>query len=115
MQDGFLLSIHLIHLMIRLLQPVGLKASATVNLLIKKQLLVIQPTRARAPNLTILVRLSFGRLAMMLSPKWMVRSAIIIKPSTLLSIRKTLVRKSIFNSFVPMGIESRDPKALIVI
>ena len=42
MRDVFLLAIHLINIFVRLLQPGGMKAIAAENLVLKKQLLVIQ-------------------------------------------------------------------------
>ena len=67
MKDVLLLAIHLITLIVRLLQPGGLKAVAAENLLLKKQLLVIQRNRGKAPNLTTLDRFTFVWLAMLLS------------------------------------------------
>ncbi|MFT5453437.1 MAG: hypothetical protein ACI9N9_002948, partial [Enterobacterales bacterium] len=40
-----------ITMLIRLLQPSGIKAVAAENLTLKKQLLVIQRSRSKAPNL----------------------------------------------------------------
>ncbi len=103
MRDALLLTIHLIHMIDRLLQPDGMKAVAAENLLLKKQLLVIKRTRGKAPNLTTMDRFVFGWLAMMLSPKRLTRSAIIIKPSTLLSFHKTPVKQKYQRLFSSHG------------
>jgi len=110
MKDAFLLIIHFVILFVRLLQPGGMKAVAAENLVLKKQLLVIQRTRMKAPNLTTMDRLTFGWLAMMLSPIRLVRSAIIIKPSTLLTFHKALVKRKYLRLFSSHGKGKPGPK-----
>ena len=103
MKDVLLLAIHFVTLLIRLLQPSGIKAVAAENLTLKKQLLVIQRSRSKAPNLTTMDRLIFGWLAILLSPRRITRSCIILKPSTLISFHKSLVQRKyrkLFSSHV---------------
>jgi hypothetical protein len=103
MKDVLLLAIHFVTLLIRLLQPSGIKAVAAENLTLKKQLLVIQRSRLKAPNLTTMDRLIFGWLAMLLSPRRITRSCIILKPSTLLSFHKALVKRKYLRLFSSQG------------
>jgi hypothetical protein len=103
MKDALLLAIHFITMLIRLLQPSGINAVAAENLKLKKQLLIIQRSRSKVPNLTTMDRLTFGWLAMLLSPKQIAQSAIIIKPSTLLSFHKTLVKRKYLKLFSSTG------------
>lgn len=110
MKDVLLLVIHLISLLVRLLRPGGMKAVAAENLALKKQLLVIQRTKGRAPNLTTLDRFIFGWLAIMLSPRRLARSAIIIQPSTLLSFHKALVKRKYLRLFSSHGNKKSGPK-----
>lgn len=110
MKDVLLLVIHLISLLVRLLRPGGMKAVAAENLALKKQLLVIQRTRGRAPNLATLDRFIFGWLAMMLSPRRLARAAIIIQPSTLLSFHKILVKRKYLRLFSYHGNKKSGPK-----
>jgi hypothetical protein len=110
MKDACLLAIHLINLLVRLLHPNGMKAVAAENLLLKKQLLVIQRSRLKAPNLLTLDRFIFGWLSMLLSPKRITRSAIIIKPSTLLSFHKALVQRKYRRLFSSHGKRKPGPK-----
>jgi len=110
MKDAFLLIIHLINLLVRLLRPDGMKAVAAENLLLKKQLLVIQRTRSKAPNFTTIDRFTFGWLAMMLSPRRITRSAIIIKPSTLFSFHQALVERKYLRLFSAHGNRKSGPK-----
>ena len=95
-------------------KPGGMKAVAAENLVLKKQLLVIQRTRCKAPNLTTMDRLTLGWLAMLPSPRRLIQSAIIIRPSTLLSFHKALVKRNTYNSSLLPGEESLGLKALIM-
>jgi hypothetical protein len=97
-------------LLIRLLQPSGIKAVAAENLLLKWQLLVVQRLRLKVPNLTTMDRLIFGWLAMLLSHKRVVQSAIIIKPSTLLSFHKALIQRKYRQLFSSRGKGKPGPK-----
>lgn len=99
MKDVLLLVIHFITLHVRLLQPSGIKAVAAENLLLKRQLLVIQRSRLKAPNLSTFDRFIFGWLSLLLSHKRIVQSAIIIRPSTLLSFHKALVKRKYLKLF----------------
>ena len=110
MKDAFLLIIHLVTLLVRLLQPTGMKAVAAENLLLKKQLLVIQRTRGKAPNLSTTDRFTLGWLTMLLSSKRIAQSAIIIKPSTLLSFHKALVKRKYLQLFASTGKGKPGPK-----
>ena len=71
-------TIHLISLLVRLFKPGGMKAVAAENLVLKKQLLVIQRTRCKAPNLTTMDRLTLGWLAMLPSPRRLIRKLLIL-------------------------------------
>ena len=110
MKDVFLLVLHFVTLLVRLLHPGGMKAVAARNLVLKKQLLVIQRSRLKAPNLTTIDRFIFGWLTMMLSPRQITQSAIIIKPSTLLSFHNTLVKRKYLRLFSSHGNRKSGPK-----
>ena len=110
MKNAFLLTIHLVTLIIRLLSPCGMKTVAAENLVLKKQLLIIQRTRSKAPNLTTMDRLTFGWLAMLLSPRRLIQSAIIIRPSTLLTFHKALVKRKYLQLFSSTGKGKPGPK-----
>ena len=110
MKGSLLLVIHFVTLLVRLLRPGGMKAVAAENLLLKQQLLVIQRTRGKAPNLSTVDRFIFGWLTMLLSPKRIAQSAIIIKPSTLLSFHKALVKRKYLQLFSSTGKGKPGPK-----
>ncbi len=110
MKDAILLIIHLINLFVRLLQPSGLKSVATENLLLKQQLLIIRRPKFRSPNLKTTDRFILGWLAMLLPPKRLARSAVIVKPSTLLSFHKALVKRKYRQLFSSYGNNKPGPK-----
>ena len=71
----------------------GVKALASENLLLKKQLLIIGRSRKRAPNLTPLDRLYLGLLATLLGSSRTSRSSIVIRPSTILNFQQALIKR----------------------
>jgi transposase InsO family protein len=89
-KDLILLILRLLAGLITLLGGRGTRAVLAENLLLKQQLLVMQRSRRRAPNLRTPDRLLFGFCALFLSPRRLVRTAIILKPSTLLRFHRGL-------------------------
>ena len=77
----------------RLLGSGGAKAIVADSLLMKQQLLVINRSRKRAPNLSVIDRFLLGFWSLFLSPHHIPRSAIIIRPSTLLRFHETLKKR----------------------
>jgi len=59
----------------------------------KQQLLVINRSRQRAPNLSTLDRFLLGFWSLFLSPHHILRAAVIIKPSTLLRLHEALKKR----------------------
>lgn len=110
MRQTFILLIHLMTLVIRLLAPSPLKSLVAENLLLKQQLLVIARSRHRAPNLRTIDRVILGWLAIFLSPARLVRSTIIIKPATILRFHQALVRKKYLRLFGSTGKGKPGPK-----
>ena len=84
------LFLHLVLRSARFFEPSGARALLAENLLLKHQLLVLQRPRRRAPNLHPLDRLLFGLWTGLLSPGRLLRTAVIVKPSTLLRFHRML-------------------------
>jgi hypothetical protein len=93
MKDLLILLGHLLTTIAKLLGPGGAKAVVADNLLMKQQLLVMNRSRKRAPNLTAMDRFLLGFWSLFLSPHHILRTAIIIKPSTLLRFHKALKQR----------------------
>ncbi|HZL66253.1 MAG TPA: hypothetical protein VFC29_02875 [Candidatus Limnocylindrales bacterium] len=68
----------------------GIRAVLAENLILKQQLLVMRRSRRRAPNLRTSDRVLFGFCSQFLSPRRLIRSAIILKPATLLRVHGEL-------------------------
>ena len=69
MKDALLLLTYLLAKLARLLRPGGARAIAAENLLMRQQLVMIQRSRHRAPNLTTHDRILFGFWSLFLSPR----------------------------------------------
>ena len=68
MKDLLILLTHLLATIAKLLGPGGAKAVIADSLLMKQQLLIINRSRRRAPNLTVLDRFLFGFWSLFLNP-----------------------------------------------
>ena len=84
---------HLLWTLIQLLRPSGTRSVVAESLLIKHQLLIINRSRQRAPALRPSDRVIAGFLAALIRPARLVRSAIVLKPSTIMSFHRALVRR----------------------
>ena len=93
MQHILLLLFQLTGSLGKLLRSGGVKALVAENLLLKHQLLIVRRSRRRAPNLRCSDRLLFGLGSLLLSPRRLVHTAIVIKPSTLLRCHGLLALK----------------------
>ena len=90
MKEILALLLHLFLRSARLLKPSGVRAILAENLLLKQQLLVLQRSRRRAPNLRPADRLLFGFYTLFLNPRRLLRAAVVLKPSTLLRFHRWL-------------------------
>jgi hypothetical protein len=95
------LLIHLIWTLIRLLRPGGARAVVAESLLIKHQLLIINRSRRRAPALRPSDRAIAGLLAALTRSARLIRSAVVLKPSTIMSFHRALVRRKYRLLFMP--------------
>ena len=68
MKDLLALLLHLLTTIAKLLGPGGAKAVVADSLLMKQQLLVVNRSRRRAPNLSALDRCLFGFCSLFLDP-----------------------------------------------
>jgi len=90
MRDLVILFIHLIATFARLLGSGGLRSVVAESILIKQQLLILNRSRQRSPNLRASDRLVADWGALFLRPSRLIRSAIVLKPSTLLRLHQIL-------------------------
>jgi len=90
MGNAIVLLAHLLARLSVVLGPCGIRTVLAENILLKQQLLVLQRARRRAPNLPTSDRLFFGFCALLLSPRRLMRTAIILKPASLLRFHRGL-------------------------
>ena len=94
MRNLAVLFIHLIAVLARLLGPGGLRSVVAESLLLKHQLLIVNRSRQRSPNLRASDRILAGWMTIWVRPTRLLRSAIVLKPSTLLVVHKDLAELS---------------------
>jgi putative transposase len=90
MRDLVILFVHVIATLARLLGPGGLRSVVAESVLVKQQLLILNRSRQRSPNLRTSDRLVAGLCALLIRPARLIRSAIVLKPSSLLSLHQVL-------------------------
>ena len=90
MKVAILLFAHFCRQIVKLLRPGGIKAVLAENLFLKQQLLVLQRSRRRAPNLRPADRVLLGFWPLFLNPRRLLRAAVLFKPSTLLRFHRAL-------------------------
>ena len=88
MRHFVVLFVHLIAILTQLLQPGGVRSLIAESLLLKHQLLIVNRSRQRSPNLSSWDRILAGWMALLVRPTRLLRSAIVLKPSTLLAFTK---------------------------
>src|ERR1700730_12949149 len=104
MRDLAVLFLHLLATVGRLAGPGGARAVVAESVLIKQQLLILNRSPQRSPNLRLADRLVAGVCTLLMRPRRLVRSAIVLKPSTLLRLHRALIGRKyrrLFSSTVP--------------
>ena len=81
MRDPIILLVHLIATLARLMGPGGLRSVVAESVLVKQQLLILNRSRHRAPNLCASDRILAGVCALFMRPARVIRSAIVLRPS----------------------------------
>jgi len=82
MRDLAVLVIHLLATVARLPGPGGTRAVVAESVLVKQQLLILNRSRRRAPNLRLADRVVAGMCTLVMRPHRLVCAAVVLKPST---------------------------------
>ena len=90
MRDPIILLVHLIATLARLMGPGGLRSVVAASVLVKQPLLILNRSRHRAPNLCASDRILAGVCALFMRPARVIRSAIVLRPSTILEFHRAL-------------------------
>jgi len=101
MRDLAILAIHLIATIAQLLLPGGARSILSESLLLKHQLLILNRSRVRAPNLRPIDRIIASLCVGLMRPARLLRSAIVLKPSTLMAFHRALVSRKYRLLFAP--------------
>ena len=110
MRDIGILLVHLLTTVAKLLCPGGAKTIIDENLLLKQQLLVLTRSRRRAPNLFTADRFLMGFWSLFLRPARIAKTALSIRPSTLLNFHQCLVHRKYRRLFSPKKKSKPGPK-----
>lgn len=110
MKSVFVIVVHGLTTIARLLGPGGTKSLIAENLLLKQQLLILNRSRQRSPNLSPIDRCLLGLWSLFLGPRRLVRAAMTVRPSTLLNFHACLVRGKYRALFSPNRRAKPGPK-----
>jgi hypothetical protein len=92
-RDLAVLFLHLLTTVVRLAGPGGARSVAAESVLVKQQLLILNRSRKWSPNLRLADRVVAAVCALLMRPGRLIRSAIVLKPSTLLRLHRALTER----------------------
>ena len=113
MRDFVILFIHVIAIVTRLLGPGGMRSVVAESVLVKQQLLILNRCRKRSPNLRPFDRIVAGLCALLMQPARLIRSAIVLKPSTLLNLHQAMTNRKYRLLFSPKRRGKPGPSRII--
>ena len=101
MRDLAILFVHLLVIICRLARPRGIRSVIAESVLVKHQLSILNRSRKRAPNLRALDRIITGLCTLLMCPARVIRSAIVLRPSTVFHLHRVLVKRKYRLLFSP--------------
>src|SRR5215467_7901551 len=110
MRDAILLCVHTFSVISRLVRPGGVCSVVAESVILKHQLLILNRSRRRAPNLRISDRFIAGLCSLFVKPRRLARTAVVLKPSTLLNFHRALVQRKYRLLFSPKRRSKPGPK-----
>ena len=90
MRDPIILLVHLIATLARLMGPGGLRSVVAESVLVKQQLLILNRSRHRGAESLRVGSILAGVCALFMRPARVIRSAIVLRPSTILEFHRAL-------------------------
>src|SRR6202162_1775231 len=93
MREFLVLLVHLVVVVVRLARPGGLRGVVAESVLVRHQLLILNRGRKRAPNLRVADRFIAGVCTLFICRARLLRSAIVLRPSTLLHLHRVLIKR----------------------
>lgn len=110
MRDCLVLLLHLIVTIVRLAKPGGFRSVVAESVLLRHQLLILNRGRKRAPNLHSADRVFASLCMLFVRRARLLRSAIVLKPSTLLHLHHVLTKRKYRLLFSPRRGRHPGPK-----
>src|SRR5437667_2255615 len=110
MRDLAVLFLHLLATVARLAGPGGARAVVAESVLVKQQLLILNRSRKRSPNVRPSDRVVAGLCALFVRQGRCIRSAMLFQPSTLLGLRRSLIQREYRRLFSSKGPSKPGPK-----
>ena len=110
MREIILLLVHLLITLARLARPGGVRSVIAESVMIKHQLLILNRSRQRSPNLRASDRIIAGFCSLLIHPGRLIRSAIVLKPSTLMRFHRALKDRKYRLLFSPKSWKKPGPK-----
>jgi hypothetical protein len=107
MRDFLILFAHLIVTVAQLARPGGLRSVVAESVLVRHQLLVLNRGRKRAPKLRTADRIIAGLCTLFMRRARLLRSAIVLKPSTLLHFHSVLRKRKYRSSRQRTGVSDQ--------
>ena len=117
MRDLAILFLHMLTTVVRFARPGGARAVVAESVLVKHQLLILNRSRKRSPNLRTVDRVVTGLCAVFIRPGRLARAAIVFKPTTLLNLHRALVQRryrQLFSSNRPMKPDPKGPSQDVI-
>jgi hypothetical protein len=93
MREILVLFVHVIVIAVRLAKPGGLRSVVAESTLARHQLMILNRGRKRAPNLFTTDRIIAGLCTLFMRPARVLRSGVVLKPSTLLYFHHALIQR----------------------
>src|SRR5436853_4043325 len=106
----FILAVHLLATIAKLVRPGGVRAVVAESLVLKHQLLISSRARRRAPNLNSFDRLLLGLGSLFVPASRIPKLAVILKPRTLLGFHEALRKRKYWWLFSSGGHRRPGPK-----
>src|SRR5437016_13211031 len=101
MREIVVLLVHLVATIMRLARPGGVRSVVAESALVRHQLLILNRGRKRAPNLRVSDRIIAGLCTLVMRPARVLRSAIVLRPSTLQRFHHMLRKRKYRMLFSP--------------
>ncbi len=93
MRDILIFILHLLVTVVRLMRPGGIRSIVAESVLLRLQLIIVNRPWRRAPDRRPIDRFIASLCAGLMRPARLPRSAVVLRPATILHFHRSLVRR----------------------